>query len=345
VIVAALGAMRLRGPALVVFLGIVTGLVGATQPFGAVELVAVLGLAWSIREPTGAALARTAAVGALGVLVFAAILALSPHGLTETILGMARAYPHTPWAAPPGEEWWKPWLTARRSTFYGPLLVIAALSGVHLLARGGGVRSRLAFAFFVLALAVCLYHGSLTHHSRRNYNALLLSPILFAMVVHWFAASRGWIGARWTSLGRAACLSCVLLTAAGFLGHLAAFPWFVARGHGLGEARAAWRAVPFPPGARIVLMGNLWALSEDYDRMELLSAAALGEAMRRRPVPVLALGQRPEHRGAPPPLSGFVLLRGFFNPEWSPPPVLRYFLEEDYSFAVYVPAASRGGRP
>jgi hypothetical protein len=341
VIVGALGAVRLRGPALVTFLGIVIGLVGATQPFGAVELVAVMGLAWSIREPTGVALGRTAAVGAVALAVFAAVLALSPHGLSETLLGMARAYPHTPWAAPPGEEWWKPWLTARRSTFYGPLFVVAVFCGAHLLARRGGVRSRPLFALFVLALALCLYLGSLTHHSRRNYNALLLSPIFFAVVVHWSAASRSWT-TRWARLGRAACMACVLLTAVGFLGYLAAFPWFVAHGRDLDEARTEWRSVPFPPGARIVLMGNLWALSEDYDRMELLSATALGEAMRRHPVPVLALGQRREHRGAPPPLSGFVLLRDFFNPQWRPPPVLVPFLEEDYSFAVYVPAPPAG---
>jgi hypothetical protein len=343
VIVAALGAMRLRGPALTVFLGIVTGLVGATQPFGAVEMVAVIGLASSIREPAGVALARTAAAAAIGLVVFGAVLGLSPHGLSETLAGMARAAPYTPWTAPPGEEWWKPWVTARRSTFYGPLLVIAALCGAHLLARRGGVRSRLLFVLFVLALMGCLYLGSLTHDSRRNYNALLMSPLLFAVVVHWFAASRAWIGALWTRPARSVCLAFVLLTATGFLGHLAAFPWFVSHGRGLDEARAEWRSVPFPNGARIVLMGNLWALSEDYGRMELLSPAALGEAMRRRPVPVLALGQRPAYRGVPPPLSGFVLLRDSFNPRWHPPPVLRYFLEEDYSFAVYVPAPPPGG--
>jgi hypothetical protein len=343
VIVAALGAMRLRGAPLVAFLGMLTGLVGATQPFAAVEMVAVIGLAWSIRERAPVALGRTAVVGVLAVAFFAAVLAVSPHGLSETLRGMARAYPHTPWAAPPGEEWWKPWLTARRSTFYGPLLVIAVLCGAHLLARAGGARARLAFAAFALVLALCLYHGSLTHHSRRNYNALVLSPILFALVVRWFAASRAWTGAFWTRPARAVCFACVLLTAAGFLGHLAAFPWFLAHGRGLRQARAEWRSVPFPPGAAIVLMGNLWPLSEDYGRMELLSATALGEAMRRRPVPVLALGQRDEHRGVPPPLSGFVLLQDSFNPRWHPPPVLGYFLEEDYSFAVYVPYTAPGG--
>jgi hypothetical protein len=342
VIVAALGALRLRGAVLAVFLGIVTGLVAATQPFGALEFVAVIALAASVREPSRVALGVTTAAAALGLVVFAVVLALSPHGLSATLAGMAHAYPYTPWSAPPGEEWWKPWLTARRSTLYGPLFMLAVLCGAHLLVRRGGVRSRPLFALSVLALAVFLYLGSLTHHSRRNYNALLLSPLLFAVLVHWFVASRGWTGAHWTRLGRAACLACALGTAGGFLGYLAAFPWFVAHGHGLAEARAAWRAVPFPAGGRIVLMGNLWALSEDYDRVELLSASALGEVMRRRPVPVLALGQRREHRGVPPPLAGFVLLRGFFNPQWRPPPVLDQFLEEDYSFAVYVPAPSAG---
>lgn len=342
VILAALLALHKGGAGLVVGLGALTGLVAATQPFGAVELVAVAGLACSIRERAPTAVARTAAVAAIGLAVFAAVLALSPYGLTETLAGMARAFPQTPWTAPPGEEWWKPWLTARRSTFHGPLFALAVACGAHLLARRGGPRSRLAFVIFTLVLAACLYYGSLTHDSRRNYNALFLSPILFALVVYWFAASRSWTGARVARVGRVACLACVAGTAAGFLGHLAGLPWFAKHGRGLDEARAAWREVPFPAGARIVLMGNLWALSEDYDRMELLSLAALGDVMRRRPVPVLVLGQRHEHRGTPPPLSGFVLLRGAFNPGLRPPWPLNYFVEEDYSFAVYVPSAPRG---
>ena len=345
VVVAALGATRLRGPALVAFLGAVTGLVAATQPFGAVELTIVIGLAWSIRERTAVAVGRTAAVAAIGLAVFAAVLAVSPHGLRETLAGMARAYPHTPWAAPPGEGWWRPWVTARRSTFYGPLFVLALLCGAHLLARNPP-RSRPVFWACALALLACLYHGSLTHHSRRNYNALLLSPLAFGIVVYWFAASTTWAATRVKRAGRVACLACVLLTATGFLGTVVAFPWFLAHGRGLEAARADWRSVPFPPGARVVLMGNLWALSEDYDRMELLSPLALGDAMRRRPMPVLALGQRPEHRGAPPPLAGFDLIHDGFNREWTRrPPVLRWFLEEDYSFAVYRPVPRAGAAP
>ena len=346
VVVAALGALRLFGAALVAFLGVMTGLVAASQPFGALELTAVIGLAWSIREPTRATVARATAVAAIGLVVFATVLALSPHGLAETVAGILRAYPHTPWASPPGEGWWKPWLTARRSTFYGPLLALALLCGAHLLARRGPVRSRPAFWAFVLALAILLYHGSLTHHSLRNYNALLLSPLVFGRVVFWFAASRTGTSSRLARFGRAACLVCALGTAIGFLGYLAAFPWFLAHGRGLEAARAEWRTIPFPAGARIVLMGNLWPLSEDYGRMERLSPAALGEAMRRRPVPVLVLGQRPEHRGTPPPLSEFVLIHDGFNRAWTGrPALLRYFLEEDYSFAVYRPVLSLSAAP
>jgi hypothetical protein len=347
VLVAALGAWGLDGAGLAVFLGVITGLVAATQPFGAVELTAAIGLGFSNREPTRTVLARTATVSAIALAVFAAVLALSPHGLTETLAGMARAYPHTPWANPPGEAWWRPWLTARRSTFYGPLFALAILCGAHLLSRRGGARSRPAFAAFTLVLVACLYHGSLTHDSRRNYNALLLSPLVFAVVVAWFAASLSWTGARWTRPGRAACLAGVAATAIGFLGYLAAFPWFLAHGRGLGAARAAWGTVAFPSGARIVLMGNLWPLSEEYGRMELLSPAALGDVLRRRPVPVVVLGQRAQHRGAPPPLPGFNLLFDSFNREWGRGPApLRFFLEEDYSFAVYVPVpAAAGGGP
>ena len=338
VILAALGALRLEGHALTAFLGIMAGLVAAAQPFAALELTLVVGMAWSIREPATAVLVKTAAVAGIGLAVFAAALAASPHGLGETLSGMARAFPHTPWGAPPGEGWWRPWITARTSTFYGPLFAAAALCGAHLLVRRGGVRSRAALGAFALALLACLYLGSLTHHSRRNYNALVLSPLAFGIVVFWYATSQGGQGGRGARFGRAACLACVMATGAGFLGQLAAFPWLLAHGRGLQAARTAWSAVPFPAGAPVVLMGNLWPLSEDYDRMQLLSPALLGDAMRHRPVPVLALGQRPEHRGAPPPLTGFELIHDGFNREWTRrPPLLRYFLAEDYSFAVYRP--------
>jgi hypothetical protein len=322
------------------------GLVGATQPFGAVELVAAVGLAASIRETTGRAVGGTAAVAALGLAVCAAVLALSPHGLVETLRGMARAYPHTPWAAPPGEAWWRPWVTSRASTFYGPLFALAVPCGAHLLSHRGGPRSRPAFAAFALALAACLYHGSLTHDSRRNYNALLLSPLVFAVLVAWFVESRSCTPARGARWGRAACLAAVGATAVGFLGHLAALPWFLSHGRGLEAARAAWRAVALPERGRLVLMGNLWPLSEDYDRMELLSPAALGDVLRRRPVPVVALSQREAHRGAPPPLPGFALLSDSFNAEWGKAPwAVRPFLGEDYSFAVYRPVPPPGGPP
>jgi hypothetical protein len=90
-------------------------------------------------------------------------------------------------------------------------------------------------------------------------------------------------------------------------------------------------------------MGNLWPLSDDYGRMELLSPAALGDVMRRRPVPVLAIGQRREHEGTLPPLRGFVLVHDSFNRDRARQPrLLRPFLQEDYSFAVYLPAAPPG---
>ena len=58
------------------------------------------------------------------------------------------------------------------------------------------------------------------------------------------------------------------------------------------------------------------------------------------------LRQRPEHRGTPPPLSEFVLIHDGFNRAWTGrPALLRYFLEEDYSFAVYRPVLSLSAAP
>jgi hypothetical protein len=52
--------------------------------------------------------------------------------------------------------------------------------------------------------------------------------------------------------------------------------------------------------------------------------------------PVLLIGQRREHGGRPPALPGFALARDLFNPALAEPGLHRYFVPEDYSFAVYV---------
>jgi hypothetical protein len=339
VLLAALAALTLEGRPLLVALGAVLGVTAATQPMGALQLALVAVLYFAATRPPRRALAAAAVTGALAAAVFAAVLALSPHGLGETLAGMARSYPHTPWGAPPGSSWWRPWIFARRSTFYGLLVLAAVAGGAHLLGRRrADVRAPWLFAVAGTLLAACVYHGSLTHKSLRHYNALMLAPLLYGVVVAWAATA----GLRAPRLARLAATACVAATAAGFLGHLAFFPWFLRHGRSLDAARAEWSRAPVPPAAPVSLIGNLWVLTEDYPRLQVTPVTALGDPSRLRPV--LLLGQRPEHGGRAPEVAGYALARDVFNPALAAPGLHRYFVAEDYSFAAYAARAAAPAR-
>ncbi len=331
VLLAALAALTLEGWALVGVFGALLGGTAAAQPMGAVELALAMVLYLAARRPTRAALLESAATCALGLAVFVGVLALSPYGLRETLAGMARSYPHTPWTAPPGRDWWRPWLLSRRSTFYGPLLLASIACGLSLLReRWARLGSQPLFAAAAVLLAACFYHGSLTHKSLRNYNALVLAPLFFGVVVAWVARSAG---AR-PAWPRAAVTACVAATAVGFFGHAAAFPWFLRHGRTLDEARAEWAAAPVPRADGVAMIGNLWTLTEDYDRLEVTPITVLSAGGPARPI--LLLGQRQEHHGRAPALAGFALALDLFNPKLAQDGLHRYFVPEDYSYAVYV---------
>ena len=332
VLLAVLAAMTLEGWTRVVAFGALLGATAATQPMGAVELGLVMALFLAATRAGAAAVVESAATAALGLIVFALLLAWSPHGLGETLAGMARSYPHTPWLAPPGDDWWRPWMSSRRSTFYGLLLLASAACGLALLReRWTRVGSRPLFLAAALLLAACFFHGSFTHRSLRNYNALVLAPLFFGVVLVWVARSPPGRGAAWA---RAAATVCVAATSIGFAGHAATFPWFLRHARTLDQARAAWSGLALPPGEPVAMIGNLWALTEDYDRLEVTPITTLWSGQVSRPV--LLLGPREGDGGRPRPVPGFTLAGDFLNPALAADGWHRAFVREDYSFAVYL---------
>jgi hypothetical protein len=320
------GAVPLAGTAL--------GLLAATQPFGALEAFLLLGVWLASRFAPGRTLALLAAVGALAALVVIVVLILSPHGLLETVRGMLRAYPATPWNAPPGSDWWRPWLLHRRSTFYGPLLLASVACAIAILRRRPRVGSPALLVLFAALLAACLFHGSLTHGSRRHYNALLFSPLIYASLVAWYAAP-GQGAVRRMQIARTAIVVAVVASAAGFLGYLACFPWFLRHARTLPDARAEWQRLALPPGSPLFATGPAWTLMDDHGALQLGSRPLVAGLAGSRPT--LVIGQRLDDAGAPPTLPGFQLEQDLFSRAMTAESKRARFVEEDYSFAVYVP--------
>lgn len=337
VLAGAIAILRLSGWHLVVALGVALGLLGATHPFAAVEATLLIGLYCAAVFNHREALLRTGLVTVLGLAVFAVVMTATPHGLWQNLAGMVRAYGRGPRWSPPGTDWWRPWVTVRRSLLYGPLVLGALLAGAHLLARRcRDMGSRIVMCGFAALFAAALYHGSVAFHSRRNYNALVLSPILYGVALLWIWLSPDRTSRGWVIWARRALALSMLATTVGFLGHVMAFPWFLRHAHTLGSARAEWRRLHLATGRSRAMVGHAWVLSEDYDAMRLANLDEIKATPE--PKPVLVLGQPRGHRGDAPPVPGFVLFHDFFNPSLAdPPPLLKYFVEEDYSFAVYLP--------
>jgi hypothetical protein len=334
VLVLALAVVALPVEGALLIAGTALGLLAATQTFGALEAFLLLGVWLARRVAPGRTLALLAVVGALATLVVVVVLALSPHGVVETLRGMWRAYPATPWSAPPGPDWWRPWLLHRRSTFYGPLLLASVACAIAIRRRRPRVGSPALLVVFAALLAACLFHGSLTHGSRRHYNALLFSPLFYASLAAWSAAP-GQAAGRGMRIARTAIVVAVVASAAGFLGYLACFPWFLRHARTLPAARAEWRRIAPPPGAPLFATGPAWTLMDDHRAIQLGSRPLVPALAGSRPT--LVIGQRLDDGGAPPSFPGFRLERDAFSPALTTESKGARFVEEDYSFAVYVP--------
>ena len=289
-------------------------------------------------RPTPVVLARTAAVAAIGLAVFSASSPCHrtacgrPWGCSAPI--RTRRGPRI--RARDGEA-----LVTAAGARSRPALTARVFCGAHLL--GGAARSARGPRSGPSAGAGRHLYTVRSPSLRRNYNALLLGPaglrnrgLLVRVLAH--------LGPRPAArLGRARCLACVLGTPP------ASWP-----SRGLPVVRvtaAAWRprarpGGPSPSGRR--------AGGADGEPVAVVGGLRADGALRRpRWATPCAAGPGPSSRWdrgrAPrvaPPLPGFDLIHDGFNREWpSRPPLLRYFLEEDYSFAVYRPRQPQSGAP
>jgi hypothetical protein len=259
-------------------LGVLLGLMGVAHPVGAIYLGLALGVRAAAQAPWKRAAGNFLAIGALSLAVAAAITALSPHGLVETLRATMQRVPvgiTSSWS----QYEWSYWLLAGRSSFSGLLLVAAAAVGaIELIRIGRGIAAPALLAAFALALTAAVAYTSLRVPAR-NYNLLMFSPLLYALLIRWVAEGR-------SRLGAALVIAIIWLTGAGFARDALAFPAFLAHGTGLDEARAAYaRILGDRPGVSV--LGSGWVLSDDYQKFQVpeLPPARLQGAPRTLVVP------------------------------------------------------------
>lgn len=286
--------------------GLLLGLMAATHPVGGF-LLGLLTVAWlAARRPPKRALALSAATLALGLAVFATVLALGPFGLRASVSGMLRhgnlvfgsggssGGLSTYWIANPG------------GTFYAlPYLLLAALLAGKAARRQGSPTG----SWWLLGAALAPLLGVVWVTGLRKpelvYNLLLFAPLVFAANLRLVAS------APRARRGVPALLVLLVLAhgaaALGYLRALGLFGFFLGQGVPLEEARGAFRRLA--PDGRVAVTPSLWVLAERYDRMTVFPFGSAENHLRGG---AAVVQQNYSGRLDPPPLPGFVLVEDRF---------------------------------
>lgn len=274
--------------------GLLIGLLAATQPTAGLLLGLLAALAFAAWLPTGRALAVTAGTLAVSLATFAGLLAAGPFGLVETLEGLRQHGGAVAGRASAGSLVTY-WIANPGATFYAvPFLLLAGLLAWKARRGGAAIRSRLLFAVALLPLLAVVWRTGV-QVPELSYSALCFAPLVFAGNLRLAEDAR---------LPRPAMVLAHGVTAAGYLRFLALFGLFLTQGTPLDEARAAFRRIP--PDLRVAVTPSLWVGSEEYERMTVFP---------------LAEG---------PPAAGAVLVQQSYTGWTSPPALPGYRLAENH---------------
>lgn len=282
--------------------GVLLGLTGATHPMAGVILGLLLATFLSVRLPVSAALQTIGSLLALSLLVFSAVLALSPPGLGETLDGIRRHADLTIVERHSGERLSTYWITHPGATFYAlPFLLLLPAGWQGLRAWRSAVRSPLLCGLCLVVLAVVVW-GSSGRSPEHVYNLHLFAPLVFA-------ANLGWAGTSARPSTRALVPAVHALTALGYLRAVVLFGFFLPHGVSLETARADFaRIAPLARGP-VSVTPSLWVLSDDLERLRTVPAHTPAESLEGD---LLILQQNYSGLSTPPDLPGLRLIENHF---------------------------------
>ncbi|HVT18459.1 MAG TPA: hypothetical protein VHQ90_20065 [Thermoanaerobaculia bacterium] len=284
-------------------IGPLIGLTGAVHPLGAVELsllyCAVLSFYYPMIKGLGTALRSSLAAAA----VFAGILAASPFGLTASVGGTwshARIHSAFLRGSIATAAWY--WTANATASLYAlPYLAALGLLAWFLLTGRLAPRSKTMFTMAAFGLGAIAWLTAI-HSPELCYNVLLFAPLVFWWNV--YATQRlGSIPAR------IAVTTCSVFASLGFLRFVVLLFFFLRSGVPLAEARSAFAGLAGHTAGPIAITTSFWVLSENYDRMEIVTDVA---GYQTRSTAVM-IQQNYSGLTAPPRIPGFVLLEDRFK--------------------------------
>lgn len=280
--VAVVAIWGLHGSLRAVSIGVLLGFIGAAHPVGVILSAGAVVAFAGVFYCTAKAIAFLAMCGAVSIAVFAAVLAVSPNGLLDTLQGCIVG---AKTAILPAWGDYGYFFLAGRTPFSGLLLAAWALASISLWLRYRE-RIRSGWIFFI---GTAIFVGGAWYFSlrapARNYNVIAFSPFAFATVF-------GWAVIEPTKNGRIIVANMLAgLCSLGWLRYALALLYYLWAGVSIDQARAMVQAeVEARPGAVLCVPFDGCFLFDNYDRMRLSHGIDRATYAERRLVLTLPTG-------------------------------------------------------
>ena len=286
-----------------IVLGCLVGALAATHPIACLLcglVVAGYG-AWVL--PAGRWILWLAKVGAVSLLVFAALFSWYPYSLRDWVAGCLHHSAQV-MGRPPSGGFFYYWITAPQLTGYGFVYLLGGcILAAFLYFRRGEAQCRAGVMVSSAALvAASYYFGGQT--PARNYNVLMAAPLIYCLIFGAVCAACQQASRYRVFL--VVALMVVGLSGAGFCRAVTIFPSFLKRGVKLEEGRQRLAELRKQVSGPVWLDGGLFPLVDNcrgvsFSDQDMFNAEAI-------------LLQQADHAMIEPPaILGYFLLESKFD--------------------------------
>ncbi len=265
---------RHRSLYLPILLGLLLGLMGATQAWGAVVFAFLIGGYFSLFQKGKDFLKSLGMVYSVSLVCFLIVLLLaSPYGIMETLLGTKAHAAYQSENAfqrygmlPPLKDLVHYYFLKSRMTFYGLVAIFSAVSGFYWWRHyQGQIALPICLGLFATGIFALVYM-SCVRTPFSSYNLFLFTPVLFGVCLYTLLHLTQ-SETKYRTLLQTTGLLMLSLTTIGFIWTTLAFPGFLQHGMSLQQARQVFREVESTTDRPIGISRTLWVLSENYQQM------------------------------------------------------------------------------
>jgi len=243
------------------------GLMGATQPIGAIIFAIIMGIFFSIIFNTREAIKTIAKIYISAVVVFLSVMLLAPFSIADKINGILKHASLI--TVPPHADnflsiFFHYYFLDTNTTFFGLILLFSSMIGLWMYFRCHNRihSSKLFVVFIILLLLIVLYSIIYPNHV---YNILIFSPLFFGAIVYFLR------NVTYPIYLKVIIVAVVTLSSIGFLRAVALFPFFLKDGVSLNEAKFHFQKLKDSMDVNEIIgvSDGLWPILDSYNNIRV----------------------------------------------------------------------------